>query len=68
MAGNAKSDRERWEEDVVKVDGQQIEEAFGAGGGHRVARVVGVRPGVCTGGEAAVSQQVEDALQRPDAQ
>ena len=47
---------------VIHVDREDVEEAAGAGGVHRVARVVSVSPGIGSIRQGPVGQQVQHLL------
>ena len=49
-------------QDVVNVDGQQLQKALAACRGHRVARMVSVRPGIGAWGQAPIGQQIQNTL------
>ena len=61
--GDERLVRERWEEHVVHVNRQQVEEAFRAGRGDRVRCVVNVGPRVRALRQAPVRQLVQHALE-----
>mmetsp|Transcript_117189 Transcript_117189/g.326489 ORF Transcript_117189/g.326489 Transcript_117189/m.326489 type:complete len:247 (-) Transcript_117189:79-819(-) len=53
---------ERWEENVVQVDRQNLQEALTASGVHGVASVVDIGPSIGSLSQATVGQHIQDSL------
>ena len=55
-------------EDMVEVDGKEVEKPLAASGGDCVAGVVNVGPGIGSLGQAAVGHQVQHTLRERESE
>lgn len=59
-----RSYRERWVQNVVQINRQQFEETVFADRLNRIARVIGVGPGICARCQTSIRQQIQNAFVR----